>query len=88
MEVDGDLEMDLKARAKKLNTDIPALFLALKDSETPIPAEIFAGVTMAYALAPVDLIPDFIPVLGYLDDVTILPIMVSLTMKFIPNIKN
>lgn len=61
--------MDLKARAKKLKTDIPALFLALKDKKTPILAKIFAGITVAYALSPIDLVPDFIPVMGYLDDV-------------------
>ena len=85
LKVDGDLEMNLKIRAQNLKTDIPALFLALKDNETPIPAKILAGITVAYALSPVDLIPDFIPVLGYLDDVILLPILVSLTIKFIPN---
>ena len=73
--------MDLKVRAKKLNTDIPALFLALKDDNTPIIAKIFAGITVAYALSPVDLVPDFIPVLGYLDDVILLPMLVALTIK-------
>ena len=77
--------MNLKERAKKLNTDIPAIFLALKDKETPIIAKIFAGITVAYALSPIDLIPDFIPVLGYLDDVILLPAFVALTIKFIPN---
>lgn len=76
--------MDLKARAKKLKTDIPALFLALKDKDTPILAKVFAGITVAYALSPVDLVPDFIPVLGYLDDVILLPMLVALTIKFIP----
>ena len=76
--------MDLKARAKKLKTDIPALFLALKDKETPIIAKLFAGITVAYALSPVDLVPDFIPVLGYLDDVILLPMLVVLTIKFVP----
>lgn len=76
--------MDLKARAKKLKTDIPALFLALKDKETPIIAKLFAGITVAYALSPVDLVPDFIPVLGYLDDVILLPMLVALTVKFVP----
>ena len=76
--------MNLKARAKKLKTDIPALFLALKDKDTPILAKIFAGITVAYALSPVDLVPDFIPVLGYLDDVILLPMLVALTIKFIP----
>ena len=77
--------MNLKERAKKLKTDIPAIFLALKDKETPIIAKIFAGITVAYALSPIDVIPDFIPVLGYLDDVILLPAFVALTIKFIPN---
>ncbi|MDD6021162.1 MAG: YkvA family protein [Acutalibacteraceae bacterium] len=76
--------MKLKERAKKLKTDIPAIFLALKDKETPIIAKIFAACTVAYALSPVDLIPDFIPVLGYLDDVIILPALIALTIKLIP----
>ncbi|MGN1185080.1 MAG: YkvA family protein [Oliverpabstia sp.] len=76
--------MDLKGRARKLKTDIPAIFLALKDKETPATAKIFAGITVAYALSPIDLVPDFIPVLGYLDDVIILPLFVALTIKFIP----
>lgn len=76
--------MNLKERAKKLKTDVPAIFLALKDKDTPILAKIFAGITVAYALSPVDLIPDFIPVLGYLDDILILPVLAALTIKFIP----
>lgn len=76
--------MDLKARAKKLKTDIPAIFLALKDKDTSIIAKIFAGITVAYALSPVDFVPDFIPVLGYLDDIILLPMLVALTIKFIP----
>ena len=77
--------MDLKARAKKLKTDILALFLALTDSYTSIIAKIFAGITVAYALSPIDLVPDFIPVLGYLDDVILLPMLVALSIKFIPS---
>jgi len=76
--------MNLKERALQLKTDIPALFLALKSSETPIIAKIFAGLTILYALSLVDLIPDFIPVLGYVDDVILLPALISLTIKFIP----
>lgn len=76
--------MDLKARAKKLKTDLPALFWALKDSDTPLLAKFFAGITVVYALSPVDLIPDFIPVLGYLDDLILLPMLIALTIKFIP----
>ena len=77
--------MDMKVRAKKLKTDIPALFLALKDGDTPMIAKIFAGITVTYALSPIDLVPDFIPVLGYLDDVILLPMLVALTIKFIPS---
>ncbi|PKM62112.1 MAG: hypothetical protein CVU99_00385 [Firmicutes bacterium HGW-Firmicutes-4] len=76
--------MNLKERAKKLKTDIPAVFVALKKKETPLAAKILAGVTIAYALSPIDLIPDFIPVLGYLDDLIILPILIAFTIKLIP----
>lgn len=76
--------MTLKERASSLKKDIPAVFLALKAKETPIFAKILAFLTVAYALSPIDLVPDFIPVLGYLDDVIILPALVALTVKLIP----
>ena len=76
--------MNLKERTKKLKTDIPAIFFALKDKETHFLAKIFAGITIVYALSPIDFIPDFIPVLGYLDDLILLPLLVALTIKFIP----
>lgn len=76
--------MNLKEKSKNLKTDIPTIFLSLKDKETPIIAKIFAVITVAYALSPVDLIPDFIPVLGYLDDVILLPMLIAFTLKFIP----
>lgn len=76
--------MDIKAKAKQLKVDIPAVFIALKDSETPPAAKIFAGLTVCYALSPIDLIPDFIPVLGYLDDLIILPALIALTIKLLP----
>ena len=59
------------------------MFLALKAKETPLIAKIVAGITVAYALSPIDLIPDFIPIFGYLDDVILLPTLVSLTLKLI-----
>lgn len=77
--------MTLKERARKLKQDVPAVFLALKDRDTPLLAKILAGVTVAYALSPIDLIPDFVPVLGYLDDVLLLPALIALTVKLIPN---
>lgn len=76
--------MNLKERAKKLKTDIPALFIAMKKKETPIAAKIVAGLTVVYALSPIDLIPDFIPVLGYLDDVILLPSLAALAIRLIP----
>ena len=76
--------MNLKERAKQLKTDLPAVFLALKKKKTPIYAKILAGLTIIYGLSPVDLIPDFIPVLGYIDDLIILPALVTLTVKMIP----
>lgn len=76
--------MKLRERVKKLKTDVPAVFLALKRTETPWFAKIVAAIVVVYALSPVDLIPDFIPILGYLDDVIILPALIALTVKSIP----
>lgn len=76
--------MDLKDRAIKLKSDIPAVLIALRKKETPIIAKIFAGITVGYALSPIDFIPDFIPVIGLLDDLILLPILVAITIKFIP----
>lgn len=76
--------MNLKERARKLKVDIPAIFISLKSGDTPIIAKILAAITIVYALSPIDIIPDFIPVLGYLDDVILLPALIALTIKFIP----
>jgi uncharacterized membrane protein YkvA (DUF1232 family) len=56
----------------------------MKRKETPWYAKVLAGIAVAYALSPIDLIPDFIPVLGLLDDVILLPILVAATVKLIP----
>ena len=76
--------MKIKENVKIIKRDIPAVFLALKDKKTPIIAKILAAVTVGYALSPIDLIPDFIPVLGYLDDVILLPLLITVTLKLIP----
>ena len=76
--------MSLKEKAKQLKVDVPAVFLALKAKETPWYAKVFAAMTVCYALSPIDFIPDFIPLLGYLDDLIILPLLVALTVKLIP----
>ena len=77
-------QMTLKDKAEQLKIDIPAVFIALKQKETPVFAKILAGITIFYALSPIDLIPDFIPFLGYLDDMILLPLLVGLTIKMIP----
>lgn len=74
----------LKQRAKQLTSDIPAVFLAMKDRRTPLFAKILAATAVVYALSPIDLIPDFIPVVGYLDDVLLLPILIVAAVKLIP----
>lgn len=76
--------MNLKERAKQLKIDIPVVFIALRAKETPMIAKFFAGIAIFYALSPIDLIPDFIPVLGYLDDVIILPSLIALAVRLIP----
>ena len=69
--------MDWKKRAEQLKTDLPAVFLCMKQKDTPVLAKIVGMLAVAYALSPVDLIPDFIPVLGYLDDLLIVPALIA-----------
>lgn len=61
-----------------------ALWIAARDRRTPVAAKVVAGVVAAYALSPIDLIPDFIPVLGYLDDVVLVPLGILLAVRLIP----
>jgi len=74
----------LQRKARKLKRQTWALYLALKDPHTPWTARLLIGATVAYAASPVDLIPDFIPILGQLDDLVILPAMIALALKLIP----
>lgn len=76
--------MNLKEKANEIKKDISALFIALKKKETPWAAKLVAGIAVAYALSPIDFIPDFIPVLGYLDDLLILPLLITLAVELIP----
>ncbi|MBX4936948.1 YkvA family protein [Rhizobium binae] len=73
-----------KIWAKSLKRDIVALWLAARDTRVPWYAKVVAGTVAAYALSPVDLIPDFIPVLGYLDDLVIVPLGILLAIRLIP----
>ncbi len=74
----------LKRWARTLKSDVIALWLAARDPRTPWHAKAVAGVVAAYALSPIDLIPDFIPVLGYLDDLILVPLGIALAARLIP----
>ena len=74
----------ISAWAKALKLDVLALWFALKHPSVSGWAKAIAFVAVAYALSPIDLIPDFIPVLGYLDDLIIVPVLVWLALKLIP----
>lgn len=74
----------VKHWAKALKHDVVALWIAARDPRTPATAKIVAACVAAYALSPIDLIPDFIPVLGYLDDLLIVPLGILLAGRLIP----
>ncbi len=79
--------MDLKSwktKSKQLKTEIKALYLASRHPRTPWYAKVLAALIIGYALSPIDLIPDFIPVVGYLDDLIIIPAGIALLIKIIP----
>lgn len=74
----------LKERARRLKRDLYALYLAARDPRTPWAAKALAAVVVGYAFSPIDLIPDFIPVLGYLDDLVLLPLGIALVLRLVP----
>lgn len=76
---------NLKAWARRIKRDGVTLWFAGKHSRTPWHAKALGMFVVAYALSPIDLIPDFIPVLGYLDDVLLLPGLIWLTIRFLPS---
>ncbi|MBB4185767.1 uncharacterized membrane protein YkvA (DUF1232 family) [Sinorhizobium terangae] len=73
-----------KKWAKGIKRDVVVLWLAARDRRVPWYAKLAAGAVAAYALSPIDLIPDFVPVLGYLDDLVIVPIGIVAALKLIP----
>jgi len=73
-----------KQAARNLKIQTYALYLAYRDPRTPWYAKVWAALVVAYAFSPIDLIPDFIPVLGYLDDLVLLPLGMALALKMIP----
>ena len=74
----------LKLRARHLKAEIYALYLAYRDPRVPWYARVFVACVVGYALSPIDLIPDFVPVLGYLDDLIVLPLGLSIALRLIP----
>ncbi len=74
----------LKTRARKLKCEVTALAYAQRHPDTPAAARVLTVLVVAYALSPIDLIPDFIPVLGLLDDLVLLPLGIYLALKLIP----
>ena len=73
-----------KTWARSVKRDVVTVYFAARDPLAPMGARILAAVVAAYALSPIDLIPDFIPVLGYLDDLILVPALVWLALKLIP----
>jgi len=74
----------LKQWARSLKRHIGALYLASRDARVPLPAKWIIVLVLAYALSPIDLIPDFIPVIGYLDDLLLLPLAIWLALRLVP----
>ena len=73
-----------KTKSKQVKTEVYALYLASKHPKTPWYAKVLAALIIGYALTPIDLIPDFIPVVGYLDDLILVPAGIALLIKIIP----
>jgi uncharacterized membrane protein YkvA (DUF1232 family) len=73
-----------KQRARSLRTETYAIWLAYKDPRVPWAARVFAACVVGYAFSPIDLIPDPIPVLGYLDDLVLIPLGIALALRMIP----
>jgi uncharacterized membrane protein YkvA (DUF1232 family) len=74
----------LRGWARRIKHDVHALYLAAGDPRVPWHAKVAAIAVAAYALSPIDLIPDFIPILGYLDDLVIVPLGILLAVKLVP----
>jgi uncharacterized membrane protein YkvA (DUF1232 family) len=75
---------NLKHKANTIKRETTALYYAYRDPRTPWHARAFSALVVAYFLSPIDLIPDFIPILGYLDDLILIPLGISLAVKMIP----
>jgi len=79
------LLVHLKERASRLKAETYALYLAARHPGTPWYAKLLVAGIVAYALSPIDLIPDFVPILGYLDELVLIPLGIALAIRMIPN---
>lgn len=75
----------MRAWARRIKRDGVTLWFAYKHSDTPLVAKLLCVLVVAYALSPIDLVPDFIPVLGYVDDVILLPCLIWIAVRLIPS---
>ena len=75
----------LKQWARRVKRDAVAVWIAARDPRVPWYAKVVAAAIAAYAMSPIDLIPDFIPVIGYLDDLVIVPVGIAVTIRMIPD---
>jgi uncharacterized membrane protein YkvA (DUF1232 family) len=74
----------LKRRIRRLRTESRALYLAARHPDTPWYAKFLIATVAAYALSPIDLVPDFVPIVGYLDDLVLVPIGIALAIRMVP----
>jgi len=80
---DSRMRKGLTSIARRFKQELRVYRLVLKDKRTPWLAKVFLGAAVAYALSPIDIIPDFIPILGHLDDVVLVPVLVFVGLKLI-----
>ena len=80
----GDKMSKFKDKTSEINKKIGAMYIAMKRSDTPLYAKLACAMCVWYALSPLDLVPDFIPVLGAVDDIVIMPFLIWLSIKLMP----
>lgn len=78
------LLQNLEVKARRVQRELLAVWYAYSDSRVKLVPKIIIGIAILYALSPIDLIPDFIPILGYLDDLILIPALIALAIRFIP----
>ena len=74
----------IRARARRLKTEMHVLWLAAKHPQTPWPAKLLVAAVLVYAVTPVDFVPDVVPVLGIVDDLIFVPLALALAVRFVP----